>query len=315
MSSSYHPETDGQTEVVNKCLKAYLRCFASEQPKNWSYWVSWAELWYNSTYHVTTDTTPFEVVYGRKPPPLIRFSQGETRVEAVASDLVDQGEALRKLKHNLLRAQQQMKKYADKKRRDVSFEMGEWVFLKLKPHRQQTVARRINQKLVSRYFGPYPILARVGAVSYKLKLPESARIHSVFHVSQLKKAVGNYTVEPELPVGLEVDDDDLEEPESLMALREIREGDRLVKQWIVKWKGRAVEDTTWVDESMLKSQFPHVSLEDKPIVAGVGNDRELDNGPGAVPDVGLVTKRPITWKVYSRRKVGQERENGRLVRW
>lgn len=137
-----------------------------------------------------------------------------------------------------------------------------------------------------------------------MKLPKSARIHSVFHVSQLKKAVGNYTVEPELPAGLEVDDDDLEELESLMASREIREGDRLVKQWLVKWKGRAVEDTTWVDESMLKSQFPHVSLEDKAIVAGVGNDIELDNGPGAIPDVGLVTKRPITWKVYSRRKKG-----------
>ncbi|KAI5436155.1 hypothetical protein KIW84_022565 [Lathyrus oleraceus] len=158
---------------------------------------------------------------------------GETRVEAVAADLVDRDEALRQLKHNLLRAQQQMKKYADKKRRDVSLEVGEWVFLKLRPHRQQTVARRINQKLAPRYFGPYPILARVGAVSYRLKLPESARIHSVFHVSQLKKC-----------------------------------------------------------------------LEDKAIVAGVGKDRELDNGPGAVPDVGLVTKRPITWKVYSRRKKG-----------
>jgi hypothetical protein len=84
---------------------------------------------------VSTGATPFEVVYGRKPPPLIRFSQGETRVEAVAAELVDRDEALRQLKHHLLRPQQEMKKYADKKRRDVSFEVGEWVFLKLRPHR------------------------------------------------------------------------------------------------------------------------------------------------------------------------------------
>jgi hypothetical protein len=56
-------------------------------------------------------------------------------VEAVAAELVDRDEALRQLKHHLLRPQQEMKKYADKKRRDVSFEVGEWVFLKLRPHR------------------------------------------------------------------------------------------------------------------------------------------------------------------------------------
>ncbi|MCH82802.1 hypothetical protein A2U01_0003614 [Trifolium medium] len=55
MSSSYHPETDGQTEVINRCLESYLRCFAAEQPKTWSYWV------------------PFEVVYGRQPPKLLRY--------------------------------------------------------------------------------------------------------------------------------------------------------------------------------------------------------------------------------------------------
>jgi len=65
MISSYHPETDGQIEVVNRCLETYLRCFVLEQPKYWVDWIPWVELWYNTTFHVTTGKTPFEVVYGR----------------------------------------------------------------------------------------------------------------------------------------------------------------------------------------------------------------------------------------------------------
>nr|KYP34553.1 Retrovirus-related Pol polyprotein from transposon 297 family [Cajanus cajan] len=144
MSSTYHPETDGQTEVVNRCLETYLRCFISEQPRAWSQWVSWAELWYNTTFHISTKSTPFEVVYGRNPPSLTHYLPGETRVEAVARELLDRGEILRQLKYHLHRAQQQMKIYANQKRRDLSFEIDECVFLKLRPHRQQSVVKRVN---------------------------------------------------------------------------------------------------------------------------------------------------------------------------
>lgn len=105
MSTAYHPETDGQTEVINRCLETYLRCFIADQPRTWLQWLPWAEYWYNTTYHVSTGVTPFEVVYGRAPPTLLRFTIGETKVEAVARELQDRDEALRQLKAHLLRAQ------------------------------------------------------------------------------------------------------------------------------------------------------------------------------------------------------------------
>lgn len=155
MSSSYYPQSDGQTEVVNRCLETYLSCFATEQPQSWSHWLPWAELWYNTSYHISTELTPFEVVYGRQPPTLLYYTEGETRVEAVARELKDRDVALRQLKYNLKCAQDRMKAQADKKRTDVQFEVGDWVFLHLRPHRQRSVVQRINQKLAPKFFWPY----------------------------------------------------------------------------------------------------------------------------------------------------------------
>lgn len=135
MSIAYHPETDGQTEVVNRCLETYLRCFIADQPKNWASWIPWAEYWFNTSYHAATGHTPFEMVYGRPPPVITRWVQGETRVEAVQRELLDRDEALKQLREQLLRAQVRMKQIADKKRCDRSFEVGEWVFVKLRTHR------------------------------------------------------------------------------------------------------------------------------------------------------------------------------------
>ncbi|MCI00875.1 Ty3/gypsy retrotransposon protein, partial [Trifolium medium] len=219
MSSAYHPETDGQTEVINRCLEGYLRCFAADQPKSWSVWIAWAEFWYNTTYHVSIGKTPFEVVYGRQPPNIVRFLSNETKVAAVALELRERDEALTQLKLHLQRAQEQMRSYANKKRRDLSFSIGEWVFLKLRPHRQQSVVKRINQKLAARFYGPFKVIAKVGEVAYKLQLPETSRIHPVFHVSLLKKAIGDYHQQGELPKDLEIVEDSDVYPEKVVGAR------------------------------------------------------------------------------------------------
>lgn len=158
MSTAYHPQTDGQTEVVNCCLETFLRCFIADQPKSWVQWLPWAEYWYNTTFHMSTGTTPFHIVYGRPPPMLARFLPREVRVEAVRRDLQDRDEALKQLKYHLTKAQSQMKAQADKKRVDRVFEVGEWVFLKLRPHGQQTLGAQICPKLAPRYYGPFQVI-------------------------------------------------------------------------------------------------------------------------------------------------------------
>ena len=87
MSSAYHPQTDGQTEVVNKCVEQYLRSFCCLKPKEWSKWLSLAEFWYNTNEHSSTGMSPYEAVYGTPPPKLISYVKGTTMVEAVDQEL------------------------------------------------------------------------------------------------------------------------------------------------------------------------------------------------------------------------------------
>ncbi|MCI24571.1 hypothetical protein A2U01_0045756, partial [Trifolium medium] len=162
-------------------------------------------------------------------------------------------------------AQQQMKYYADKKRRDVHFAVGEWVFLKLRPHRQQSVVRRINQKLAARYYGPFQIIA--------------------------KKAIGNYQAHGELPKELDITLEEDIYPEKILGSRVTLQGGSAVPQSLIQWRNKSLEDVTWEDDAFLTGQFPEFSLEDKALFETGGIDRE----------VGLdVNDKPKIWRVYAR---------------
>lgn len=93
-----------------------------------------------------------------------------------------------------------MKRQADKHGLERSFYVGDWVFVKLQPYVQSSMARRANHKLSFCFFGPYKILACIDSAANKLQLPSSSSVHPVFHVSQLKTSHGK------LPVSSDPDD-------------------------------------------------------------------------------------------------------------
>ena len=174
-SSSYHPETDGQSERLNQCLETYLRCMTSESPTQWSHWLSLAELWYNTAYHTSLGVSPFEALYGHKPLPLPLGPYHDTLIPAAHDMLQTRAQMLHRIKEHLHQAQNRMKTFADKHMTERQFVVGDWVFLKLQPYRQQMVALKKNLKLTAKFFGLFQIVEKIGVVAYKLKLPPGLR--------------------------------------------------------------------------------------------------------------------------------------------
>jgi hypothetical protein len=126
-SSAFHPQTDGQSEVTNKIITAYLRCLVSDRPRSWLRWLPWAEFCFNSSYHTTLKAMPFEVVYGRAPPPLFPYQADMTRVVAVDRQLRDRDEFLTEIKDRSLQSQALMKQAHDQRRSDMEFAVSDWV--------------------------------------------------------------------------------------------------------------------------------------------------------------------------------------------
>lgn len=234
LSTSYHPQTDGQTERLNRCLEQYLRAMTSQRPTNWANWLPLAEWWYNSTYNSAVKMSPFEALYGVKPRPICLSSTHLSPLDAIEKFQVNREAMDHVLRDAIQVAQNKYTQYANKKRQEAILQIGDWVFLRLQPYRQLSVAIRRHLKLSHKYFGPYKVLAKIGQVAYKLDLPQGSQVHPVFHISLLKKKLGSKsTAATELPK-LGKDGQFLVYPVKILQRRIMKRNNVAVVQWLIQ---------------------------------------------------------------------------------
>lgn len=185
MSSSYHLQSDGQTELLNQTLD-FLWCFINACPSKWI-WLPLAEFWYNSCPHSTTGLSPFVAIYGYAPKHF-GISDTDSVVVPELSVWLQERQVMNDLiRQHLHRSKLRMKKQADQNRSERQFAVDDMVFVKLQPYVQSSLTPRSNLKVSFKYFGPYRVLSRIGQVAYLLDLPSSYATHPVFMCPNSRK--------------------------------------------------------------------------------------------------------------------------------
>ncbi|GKB38803.1 putative reverse transcriptase domain-containing protein [Tanacetum coccineum] len=254
MSTAYHPQTDGQSERTIQTLEDMLRACVIDFGKGWDRHLPLVEFSYNNSYHTSIKAAPFEALYGRKcRSPICWAEVGDAQL--TGPEIVHETtEKIIQIKKHI-----QAKSYADRRHKPLEFEVRDKVMLKVSPWKG-VIRFGKRGKLNPRYIGPFKILAKVGTLAYRLELPEQlSRVHSTFHVSNLKKCF----VDEPLAIPLdEIQIDDklnfIEEPVEIM--------DREVK-WLkqsripivkVRWNSRRGPEFTWEREDQMKKKYPHL---------------------------------------------------------
>jgi hypothetical protein len=191
-STSYHPQTDGQTERTKKIIEDMLWMHVRTKLSKWEDYLHLVEFAYNNGYQTSAKLSPFEILYGRKCTTPISWDNPVDRLMVGPVMLEEMENMVRKVKQNLKEAQDRQKSYVDQKRRHLEFQVGDQVYLKVKA-RKSSLKLGNCAKLAPRFCGTFEILSRMGPVAYQIALLANLRIHNVFHVSLLKKYIHDPT--------------------------------------------------------------------------------------------------------------------------
>ena len=188
-STAFHPQTDGQSERTIQTLEDMLRACILDFKGSWEKHLPLVEFSYNNSFHASIGMAPYEALYERKCRSPSHWDEVGERKLLGPEILQQTSDIINNIRQRMKVAQDRQKSYADTRRKDLEFEVGEKVFLKVAP--LKGVLRFGKKgKLSPCIIGPFEILERIGILAYRLALPPNlSSVHDVFHVSMLRKYV------------------------------------------------------------------------------------------------------------------------------
>jgi hypothetical protein len=243
LTTAFHPQSDGQTERMNRTLEEMLRHYVSPIHTDWDTHLSQLEFAFNNSLQASSKHTPFFLNTGQHPlTPLGDIAQ--TNNPAARTLVEDWSTRVSRAIQYLNTARNRMKQLADASRREVQFKVGDRVLLNSKHIKLKHPGSR---KLLPRYIGPFKVTEKVGNVAYRLDLPKNMKCHDVFHVSLLHAFIKGKHYQPP-PPPLEVDGELEYEVEKILS----HTGNKPGKKWfLIKWAGYPEEHNTWEPEKNL----------------------------------------------------------------
>jgi hypothetical protein len=252
MSTSHHPQTDGQTERSNRTLEDILRHYVSKQQDDWDEHLTAAEIAVNSSVHASTGLTPFYINYGDHP-----YFPTHMPFDSITNSTVH--ELMQRLQQNMDIARSRMEHaqhnqahYANQHRRDSSFEEGEMVWLSTQ---NLKLPADTTRKLSTRYTGPFKILEVIGPVNYKLDIPEEwikKRVHPVFHINLLKRHVPTIDSEDSAEHIVDIEPSEQEPEYEVDKIIGKRLGKDKQMEYLILWKGYPDSEATWESSDVVE---------------------------------------------------------------
>jgi hypothetical protein len=252
-SSAYHPQTDGQTEVVNKSLGNLLRSLVTEHHNQWDQILPQAEFAYNDSPNRSTGKSPFQILYGMQPrgvAELRDLEQSEIRSTGAEYFAAEMQKLHSQIREQLQNSSQEYKRRVDQHHRELQFEVGDQVLAHLKKER---FPRGTYNKLKMKKIGPCKILRKFDANAYEIELPDDVGISPIFNISDLYPYREDDTERSE--------DQEKIQWEKQMPVAEKPQMEKIVDQrigkktrrktyfeYLVKWKGHPIEDASWENE-------------------------------------------------------------------